>query len=357
MISYITHITENLRIGIDFYGISVAQTFLSLSGDLSTSVSATRIQTAAASIALTSDLLISGTEYQYLSVNINANASVTTVGEKIAFTSLAPSINLSTNASSMKTAKAEISISSTASVSPSAIEIQMASTSIFGLYNSGNSFVTAVGTEIQKASISINSSSTVSAIATEILKAVVSINGMLTTVSVDMKFAFARATINTSTLSLFVNLIRFKANGSIDTSNYQTLFVIDDSPLTNQGRTFSSDLSQVIIENKNWNNKKSRYYKRSGSAGRKTFTLAWTYLPNSRQDTVDRRHARDFLKGIANDPDVHTLKMINDDSNNTTPYTETQYQVFIRDYSETLLRRDLINGVYYWDCNMTLEEV
>jgi hypothetical protein len=180
---------------------------------------------------------------------------------------------------------------------------------------------------------------------------------MLTTVLVGKKINFATASISTLTPSLFVNMIRFKANGAIDTSNYQTLFVIDGSPLTNQGRTFSSDLSQVIIENKNWNNEKSRYYKRSGSAGRKTFTLAWTYLPNSRQDTIDRRHARDFLKGIANDPDVHTLKMINDDSNNTTPYTETQYQVFIKDYSETLLRRDLINGVYYWDCNMTLEEV
>lgn len=357
MSGYITHITESLKLGIDFYGINVAQSAASLSGDLSTSVSGTRIQTAAASIALTSDLLISGTEYQYLSVNINSNASVTTVGTKIAFTSSAPSFDLSTSTSATEIQQATTSISSTASVSVSAIEIQMASTPIFGLYNSGDSFVTVVGIKIQKASISINSSSTVSATATEIVKAVVSINGMLTTVSVGTEFVFAEATINVSTLSLFVNLIRFRANGSIDTSNYQTLFVIDDSPLTNQGRTFSSDLSQVIIENKNWNDKKSRYYKRSGSAGRKTFTLAWTYLPNSRQDTVDRRHARDFLKGIANDPDVHTLKMINDDSNNTTPYTETQYQVFIKDYSETLLRRDLINGVYYWDCNMTLEEV
>jgi len=348
----IYHITEDLKVGIDFFGISVAQSALSLSGDLSTSVSATRIQTAAVSIALTSDLLISGTEYQYLSVNINANASVTTVSTKIAFTSSAPSFDLSTSPSSMKIAKAETSISSTASVSASAIEILKAES-----VTSGDLSTTVVGKAIKKAATSINASLTSSAIATEIVKAVVSINGMLTTVSVGTEFVFAQATINTSTLSLFVNLIRFRANGSIDTSNYQTLFIIDDSPLTNQGRTFSSGLSQVVVENKNWNNKKSRYYKRSNSSGRKTFTLAWTYLPNSRQDTVDRRHARDFLKGVASDPDVHTLKMINDDSDDTTPYTETQYQVFIKDYSETLLRRDLINGVYYWDCNMTLEEV
>ena len=249
-------------------------------------------------------------------------------------------------------AKAATSISSTTSVSVSAIEILKVASTV-----SGNLSTTVAGQSIKKAATSINASLTSSGVATEIVKAAVSINGMLTTVSVGKEINFATASISTLTPSLFVNLIRFRANGSIDTSNYQTLFVIDGSPLTNQGRTFSSDLSQVIVENKNWNNEKSRHYKRSGSAGRKTFTLAWTFLPNSRQDTIDRRHARDFLKGIANDPDVHTLKMINDDSNNTTPYTETQYQVFIRDYSETLLRRDLINGVYYWDCNMTLEEV
>jgi len=352
MPGYITHITENLKLGIDFFGISVAQTGVALSGDLSASASGTRIRTIAVSIDLTSDLLISGTEYQYLSVNINANASVTTVGTKIAFTSSAPSFDLSTSTSAMEIQQAATSISSTASVSVSAIEILKAESTV-----SGNLSTTVSGQSIKKASTSINASLTASGVGTEIVKAAVSINGMITTVIVGKKINFATASIGALTPSLFVNMIRFKANGSIDTSNYQTLFVIDGSPLTNQGRTFSSDLSQVVIENKNWNNEKSRYYKRSGSAGRKTFTLAWTYLPNSRQDTVDRRHARDFLKGIANDPDVHTLKMINDDSNNTTPYTETQYQVFIKDYSETLLRRDLINGVYYWDCNMTLEEV
>jgi hypothetical protein len=352
MPGYITHITENLKLGIDFFGISVAQTGIALSGDLSASASGTRIRTIAVSIDITSDLLISGTEFQFERVDIHVYSNVNTSVTKIAFTSSSPSFDLSVSPSSIKIAKAEISISATSSVSASAIEIQKALS-----VASGELSTTVSGQSIKKSAASINASLEVLADSHEIVKASVSINGMLTTVLVGKKINFATASISTLTPSLFVNMIRFKANGAIDTSNYQTLFVIDGSPLTNQGRTFSSDLSQVIVENKNWNNEKSRYYKRSGSAGRKTFTLAWTYLPNSRQDTVDRRHARDFLKGIANDPDVHTLKMINDDSSNTTPYTETQYQVFIKDYSETLLRRDLINGVYYWDCNMTLEEV
>jgi len=352
MAGYITHITENLKLGIDFFGISVAQTGIAVSGDLSVTPSATRIRTTSANINGNVTLLISGTEYQYLRVNINANASVATIGKKIAFTSSVISSSLSTSISAKEIVKAATAISSTATITVIAKEILKA-TSV----TSGNLSTAIIGKSIKKASTSINASLTASGIGTEIVKAAVSINGMLTTVSVGKEINFLQVSISALTPSLFVNMIRFKANGSIDTSNYQTLFVIDGSPLTNQGRTFSSDLSQVVVENKNWNNEKSRYYKRSGSAGRKTFTLAWTFLPNSRQDTVDRRHARDFLKGIANDPDVHTLKMINDDSNNTTPYTETQYQVFIRDYSETLLRRDLINGVYYWDCNMTLEEV
>jgi len=352
MAGYIFHITGDLKVGIDFFGISVAQTGVVLSGDLSVLASGTKIKTAAISIDITSDLLISGSEFQFERVDIHVYSNVNTSAKKIAFTSSASSSDLSVSASSMKTAKAAVSISSSALTSVAATEIRKVSSFV-----SGELSVTVSAGAIKKAAVSINSSLTLLAAAHEIIRASVSINGAVTKVTVIKEINFGKASLNLSKLNLFVNLIRFKANGVIDTSNYQTLFIIDDSPLTNQGRTFSSDLSQVIIENKNWNNKKSRYYKRSGSAGRKTFTLAWTFLPNSRQDTVDRRHARDFLKSIANDPDVHTLKMINDNSNNTTPYTETQYQVFIKDYSETLLRRDLINGVYYWDCNMTLEEV
>lgn len=352
MPSYITHITENLKVGIDFFGISVSQIGVDVSGDLSVATSATRIPCAASNISVTSSLLISGTEFQFERVDIHSYSDVNISGTKISFASSAPSIDLSASASSIKTAGAAASISSTASVTASAIEIRKADS-----ITSGNLSTTIIGRTIKLAATSINASLSASGVGTEIIKASVSINGVVTKVTVLKEINFAQVAINVLTPSLFVNLIKFRTDGDIDTSNYQTLFVIDDSPLTNQGRTFSSDLSQVFIENKNWNNKKSRYYKRSGSSGRKTFTLSWTYLPNARQDTVDRRHARDFLKSIANDPDVHTLKMINDDSSHTTPYTETEYQVFIKDYSETLLRRDLINGVYYWDCNMTLEEV
>jgi hypothetical protein len=351
MAGYIYKISGDLRIGIDFYGISVSQTGVALSGESSVTADATRIRNIVLSIDITSDLLISGTEFQFERVDIHCFASVNVTGEKIVYASSSSSFSLSSNSSAIKIAKTSSTPSSSLSSSTTGIEIQKASSEIFLESSSSVS-----GKKIAYATTSIQPSASVSVSAHEILNVSASISGVALTIFVFKKIVSAKTNINVLSPSLLINLIKFKTNGGTDTSNYQTLFVLDNSPLTNQGRTFSSDLSQVFIENKNWNNSKSRYYKRSNSSGRKTFTLSWTYLPNSRRDTVDRRHARDFLKSIAKDADIHTLKMINDDSNDETPYTETEYQVFIKDYSETLLRRDLINGVYYWDCNMTLEE-
>jgi DNA-dependent RNA polymerase auxiliary subunit epsilon len=74
------------------------------------------------------------------------------------------------------------------------------------------------------------------------------------------------------------------------------------------------------------------------------------------EKTVDSRHARDYISIVSEDPDVHILKVINQDQNGLTPYTESTYNVFVRSYSETLIRRDLSDGVYYFDCSLTLEE-
>jgi hypothetical protein len=63
------------------------------------------------------------------------------------------------------------------------------------------------------------------------------------------------------------------------------------------------------------------------------------------------------LKDAAMDSDIHTLTIINQDENGITPYTEESVSVFITNFNEKLLRRDLVSGVYYFDCAMTLEEV
>jgi hypothetical protein len=143
----------------------------------------------------------------------------------------------------------------------------------------------------------------------------------------------------------------------IDDTSIRTLFTLDNKPLTNHNRVFDSSLSPLFIENRNWDNRSNRYYKRATSSGRRTFNLSWSMLPNSMEDTVDLRHGRDFLNSIAEDPDAHVLKVLNQDENGLTAYTETSYTVFVRGYSETLVRRYVNEGVYLYDCNLTLEEV
>jgi hypothetical protein len=143
----------------------------------------------------------------------------------------------------------------------------------------------------------------------------------------------------------------------IDDTSIRTLFTLDNKPLTNHNRNFDASLSPLFIENKNWDNRSNRYYKRATSSGRRTFNLSWTMLPNALEDTVDQKHGRDFLNSIAEDPDAHVLKVLNQDENGVTAYTETSYTVFVRSYSETLVRRYINEGVYLYDCNLSLEEV
>lgn len=166
-----------------------------------------------------------------------------------------------------------------------------------------------------------------------------------------------QASISFSVLSkILINPpIRFSPN-HIDTSSIRTLLMIDDKPITNQNRNLDINRQPIYIETTNWNNTSRRRYKRQSNSDRATFSLSWSFIPNFREHTVDQRMARDYLTSIAEDPDVHTLKIINQDQNGLTPYTETTYNVFVRSYSESLRRRDLQSGVYYFDCSLTLEE-
>lgn len=344
-------ITGNLATGIDFFGINVKQCSSSISIDSTVNVLTKRVRLVEVSIEISSTLLISSSEFQYERVDIHNYAGVTVSAKKTSFSSSSVSGSVSASFLTSKIVHASASMTSSLSISIAPKEILKARTSI--ALSSGIS-VSTLRTRI--ASSQINSSLSTSFSAHEVLNASSSISIFQTTIAVFQEINLIAISISPLSPKLIINSIIFKTNDVVDTAQYKTLFVLDGSPLTNQGRTLSSDLSQVINENKNWNNSKSRYYKRSGSSGRRTFNIAWSYLPSARHDTIDKRHARDFLKKIANDPDIHTLKVLNDDSSNTTAYTETEYNVFIRDYSETLLRRDLINDVYYWDCNMTLEE-
>ena len=351
---YKFNITEDLKSGIDLFtqaGLKLAIIPISVtssvavsalqqqlassntSGDVAVSPSGKKIAYASSSITISGASLVLGTEELYSSISISASSAVSVSGTKTAFAQSAPS--------------------GSADASGSVKTIAYVASLIYAAAD-----VNTVAKKIRYGASQVSISSSVTVLATKVRTASVSINAISLTVTAGKEILFANINIPISGASLIANVIKFAVNNNIDTAGYRTLFVLDDKPLTNQGRTLSSDLSMDFIESKNWNNTKSRYYKRQQLTNptRRTFSLTWTYLPSSRYDTVDKRYARDYIKSIASDPDVHTLKMLNNDSDGDDPYTETEYNVFVRNYSESLIRRDLISEVYFWECSMTLEE-
>ena len=162
--------------------------------------------------------------------------------------------------------------------------------------------------------------------------------------------------LSSSVTLLTADLLRFTPNtrtpGSI-----VSLLLLDGQPLTAQNRKYSNSSKPIYVEKKNWNASKSRYYKNQNKAGRMSFKLSWDWLPSERENTIDLRFARNFIKEKSIDPDVHTLTILSYGENPEDILEETQYNVFITGYDEELIRRDLNSGVYFWNCSMDLEEV
>ena len=162
-------------------------------------------------------------------------------------------------------------------------------------------------------------------------------------------------------LTVTPRIIKYRPSVSgveiLDAQQIRTLLSIDNRVITNHNRSIESSIEPIFVENTNVKNTTSRYYKSTTRASRNIFVLSWAYLPNSKEQTVDDRWARDYILSIAKDPDYHVLKITNMDSSGVTPDTQTSYNVLVTDYSETLVRRDIDSNTYYWDCSITLGEV
>lgn len=301
------------------------------------------------------------------SIALESSASAS----KIAFASSSIQIESSNQANAIKTTNVQSEISISSSLVISSIEVAI-SLSSMGIVSN----VSAQSAKIAFAvsSISISCSATPLAQRFSRISSIVSI--VSSSLSHGTRISFSRSfssiTSNSSVSSSSVALlnqtlsfglqtfikppIRFSPN-YIDQTSIRSLIILDDKPLTNHNRQFDISLSPINTEIVNWNNRRNRYYKRASTSGRKTFSFNWTMLPNGMEDTVDQRNARDFLHTVAEDPDIHDLKIINQNESGLTPYTETTYQVFIRSYSESLIRRYIAEGVYLYDCSLVLEEV
>jgi hypothetical protein len=315
---------------IDFYvgGIQTSAYINSLA--VSVTASASTIALGSSTSAVQSSSTISGSKIAFASSSIDITTGVNVVPQEVLKSLIHSDTVTVVTVSAMKVAKAS-------SVSNIAV-----STSFVARRITKASSVSAITSTTQAAAIKnvlgksvINVTANMNVLAGEIIFGLISIN-LKTRVNVNPPVRFSPS--------------------FIDYSSIRTFLILDDKPLTNHNRSFDVSIAPSFIENKNWNNRKSRYYKRASESGRKTFSLSWKFLPNFMDKTVDTRHGRDYIASISEDPDVHVLKVVNQDQNGVTPYTETSYNVFVRSYSETLIRRDLADGVYYFDCSLTLEE-
>lgn len=157
------------------------------------------------------------------------------------------------------------------------------------------------------------------------------------------------ASLSITSLSTCNNALKI-GSGTVLYNEPRALLVINNKPLTDHGRTLSVSYTNASTDILNWNGTRRRYYRRSSSAGKESWSLSWTMVPGTKRDTADGRYGRDYFKEIASSEDSFTLVYLKIDG------TTTSHTVFIESYSESLIRRDLINNVYYWDCSMTISE-
>jgi hypothetical protein len=324
--------STNLTISV----IKFADTAVLLSSSSDVSVSSYKITFADVALTALSVTVTVATERQDALVDVSANTTMTVDMMKFAYSE--SSLSSSSDASSTITRISEIAstLSSAADITVESFKIAISSTAV-----SASSSLTSAAVKISQA-VSALSSSVQLAVAGKISLATIRIVlEEVGAVVVQTPVVFAQSIVA----------------AGIDSSIYRTLVLLDGKPLTIHNRKLDMGVEQIFTETVNWNNRKTRYYKSSSRAGRRTFSMSWSWLPNSINYTVDGNSGRDFIKRVAEDPRHHVLKIINMDETGTTPYSETSYNVLVKDYSETLIRRDIPNDVYFWDCSMSLEEV
>lgn len=304
----IINLSGSCDLSVSAYVIAKAES--EIEADSNVTVDATRIQFASSSISIDSNASVSSLKIAYSESTLSIDSSAIITAKKIAFASASSSIDSNLSVSSLKFAFSNSSLSSSASISISVFRIVFAE-----IDAEGSVIKVTVGKEILLAKI----------------------------------IATANVTVRN------IPAIRFSPSIIEDTQHIRPLLLINNNPLTEHNRQIDIAINQSYLQNTNWNSRKSRYYRKFSD--RKIFSINWSELPNSRSMTVDEKHGRDFIQKIASDPRVHSLKFLEIDSDEITPYTQSEYNVIVKSYTESLIRRDLVGNTYYWNCSLELEEV
>lgn len=129
---------------------------------------------------------------------------------------------------------------------------------------------------------------------------------------------------------------------------YPAAIWVDNVQLTDQGRgpvTRARDERSTSVELANGTRK--RYIK----AVKHTFSTSWSYLPDDTTCTIDGYAARDEMVELLGDAGrSHLLRFF---------YKNGEYEeftVFVSSYSEELVKRDPVSGVFIWSVSVEFEE-
>lgn len=118
--------------------------------------------------------------------------------------------------------------------------------------------------------------------------------------------------------------------------------------LTEQGRKINDSIVLNASDVELDEGVRKRYIK----ASKRKFSFQWEWLPSLASHTIDNRKARDYIKDLALTTRSKIPMSITLDP---TKPAELIY-VYIEDYSEDLIRRDISTGCDYYSVSLSVEE-
>lgn len=123
---------------------------------------------------------------------------------------------------------------------------------------------------------------------------------------------------------------------------------LNNQEITEQGRTITDSI-QIGASEIDLDAGVSRRYIKNN---KRTFSFEWQYLPSIQEKTVDNRKSRDFIKNLAFTTKNKILMKIKLDHQENAE----EIYVFINEYSEELIRRDIQEGCDYYTVSLAVEE-
>jgi hypothetical protein len=125
------------------------------------------------------------------------------------------------------------------------------------------------------------------------------------------------------------------------------LLSLDGVEITEHSRKYSGSESIAASDVELDSGINKRYIKKN----KKTLSLSFTYLPSLSIHTVDARVGRNYLQTIANKRGkVAVYIQLGPEE------APQQYDAYVTNYSETLIKRDVASQCAYYDVSIALEE-